>query len=47
MAYFGFTNKLYEGKTIQIFDYGNCEHGFTFADEIVEDVGRVKLKGIG
>lgn len=25
MAYFGFTNKLREGKTIQIFNYGNCK----------------------
>lgn len=24
MAYFGFTNKLLKGETIQIFNYGNC-----------------------
>ena len=29
MAYFGFTNKLREGKTIQIFNYGNCKRDFT------------------
>ena len=36
MAYFGFTNKLREGKTIQIFNYGNCKRDFTFVDDIVE-----------
>ena len=25
MAYFGFTNKLLAGKTIEIFNYGNCK----------------------
>ncbi len=41
MAYFGFTNKLIEGKTIQIFNYGNCKRDFTFVDDIVEGVSRV------
>ena len=41
MAYFGFTNKLREGKTIQIFNYGNCRRDFTFVDDIVEGVVRV------
>ena len=41
MAYFGFTNKLREGKTIQIFNYGNCKRDFTFVDDIVEGVIRV------
>ena len=41
MAYFGFTNKLREGKTIQIFNYGNCKRDFTFVDDIVEGVFRV------
>jgi len=41
MAYFGFTNKLREGKTIQIFNYGNCKRDFTFVDDIVEGVVRV------
>lgn len=36
MAYFGFTNKLREGKTIQIFNYGNCKRDFTYIDDIVE-----------
>ncbi|MBR2253760.1 MAG: NAD-dependent epimerase/dehydratase family protein, partial [Prevotella sp.] len=41
MAYFGFTNKLREGKTIQIFNYGNCKRDFTYIDDIVEGVKRV------
>lgn len=38
MAYFGFTNKLREGKSIQIFNYGNCKRDFTYIDDIVEGV---------
>ncbi len=41
MAYFGFTNKLIKGETIQIFNYGNCERDFTYVDDIVEGVKRV------
>lgn len=41
MAYFGFTNKLRQGKTIQIFNYGNCKRDFTYVDDIVEGVIRV------
>ncbi len=41
MAYFGFTNKLIKGETIQIFNYGNCKRDFTFVDDIVEGVKRV------
>ena len=41
MAYFGFTNKLLKGETIQIFNFGNCERDFTFVDDIVEGVKRV------
>ncbi len=41
MAYFGFTNKLIQGKTIEIFNYGNCKRDFTFVDDIVEGVVRV------
>ena len=41
MAYFGFTNKLREGKTIQLFNYGNCKRDFTYVDDIVEGVVRV------
>ncbi len=41
MAYFGFTNKLIKGDTIEIFNYGNCKRDFTFVDDIVEGVIRV------
>ena len=51
MAYFGFTNKLVKGDTIQIFNYGNCKRDFTYVDDIVEGVVRImqgapeKVKG--
>jgi nucleoside-diphosphate-sugar epimerase len=41
MAYFGFTNKLVNGETIKIFNYGNCKRDFTYVDDIVEGVLRV------
>lgn len=43
MAYFGFTDKLLAGKTIEIFNYGNCKRDFTYVDDIVEGVYRVML----
>ncbi len=44
MAYFGFTDKLCAGKTIQIFNYGNCQRDFTYIDDIVEGIIRVMQK---
>ena len=44
MAYFGFTNKLLKGETIQIFNYGNCKRDFTYIDDIIEGVKRI-MKG--
>lgn len=41
MAYFGFTNKLRKGETIEIFNYGNCRRDFTYIDDIVEGIIRV------
>jgi nucleoside-diphosphate-sugar epimerase len=41
MAYFGFTNKLLHGETIQIFNFGNCRRDFTYVDDIVEGIVRV------
>lgn len=41
MAYFGFTNKLIEGQTIEIFNFGNCKRDFTYVDDIVEGIIRV------
>lgn len=44
MAYFGFTNKLRNGDTIKIFNYGNCKRDFTYVDDIVEGIIRVMAK---
>ena len=44
MTYFGFTNKLVNGETIKIFNYGNCKRDFTYVDDIVEGVVRVMAK---
>ena len=44
MAYFGFTDKLVKGKTIEIFNYGNCKRDFTYVDDIVEGIIRVMQK---
>ena len=41
MAYFGFTNKLVKGQTIEIFNFGNCRRDFTYVDDIVEGVVRI------
>ena len=44
MAYFSFTNKLINGETIKIFNYGNCKRDFTYIDDIVEGIIRVMQK---
>lgn len=44
MAYFGFTNKLLAGETIEIFNYGNCQRDFTYVDDIVEGIRRIMAK---
>lgn len=44
MAYFGFTNKLVQGKTIELFNYGQCKRDFTYIDDIVEGIVRVMQK---
>ena len=44
MAYFGFTNKLIKGETIEIYNYGNCKRDFTYIDDIVEGIIRVMEK---
>ena len=41
MAYFGFTNKLRNGQTIEIFNYGNCKRDFTYIDDIVSAIKRI------
>lgn len=47
MAYFGFTNTLKQGKTIRIFNYGNCSRDFTYIDDIVEGTVRVMKRPPG
>lgn len=41
MAYFGFTDKLVNNKTIKIYNYGNCKRDFTYIDDIIEGVTRI------
>lgn len=41
MAYFGFTDKLRRGGTIQLFNFGNCKRDFTYIDDIVEGIVRI------
>ena len=41
MFYYSATQKLAAGKTIQIFNYGNCKRDFTYVDDIVEGIIRV------
>lgn len=41
MAYFSFAEKLHEGESIRIFNYGLCQRDFTYIDDIVEGVLRV------
>lgn len=44
MAYFGFTNKLLKGETIEIFNYGHCKRDFTYIDDIVQGISLVMEK---
>lgn len=44
MAYFSFTDALRAGKTIRLFNYGNCKRDFTYIGDIVEGIVRV-MKG--
>ena len=41
MFYYSATQRLLQGETIQIFNYGNCKRDFTYIDDIVEGVVRV------
>ncbi|HII4499413.1 TPA: NAD-dependent epimerase/dehydratase family protein [Clostridium perfringens] len=44
MAYFGFTDKLRNGESIEIFNYGNCKRDFTYIDDIVKGIILVMKK---
>jgi len=41
MAYFGFTQKIFNGEPIKVFNYGDCYRDFTYIDDIVESVARI------
>lgn len=41
MAYFKFTERLVQGETIEIYNYGNCRRDFTYVDDIVDGIVRV------
>lgn len=41
MAYFGFTQKIFKGETINVFNFGDCYRDFTYIDDIVESVVRI------
>ncbi|SDH73525.1 SDR family NAD(P)-dependent oxidoreductase [Desulfosporosinus hippei] len=41
MAYFGFTQKIFNGEKIQVFNFGDCYRDFTYIDDIVEAVARI------
>lgn len=38
MAYFGFTNKMVNGETIQVFNNGDLKRDFTYVDDIVTGI---------
>lgn len=41
MAYFSFTEKIFNGDVISVFNHGEMERDFTYIDDIVEGVVRV------
>lgn len=41
MAYFGFTRKILNGDTIDVYNHGKMQRDFTYIDDIVEGVTRV------
>jgi UDP-glucuronate 4-epimerase len=41
MAYFSFTKAIIEGRSIDVFNYGNMKRDFTYIDDIVEGVVRI------
>lgn len=41
MAYFGFTQKIFRGEPIKVFNYGDCYRDFTYIDDVVEAVARI------
>lgn len=41
MAYFGFTQKIFKGEPIKVFNYGDSYRDFTYIDDIVESLARI------
>lgn len=41
MAYFSFTQKIFKGEAIKVFNHGDCYRDFTYIDDIVEAVVRI------
>ena len=41
MAYWGFTQALFEGREIQVFNHGQVWRDFTYVDEVVEAIARL------
>lgn len=41
MAYFGFTNKIVKGETIQVFNNGDLKRDFTYVDDIVTGIEKL------
>ena len=41
MAYFGFTNKIFAGEPIKIFNNGNMLRDFTYVDDIVTGIKNI------
>lgn len=46
MAYFSFADKLANGETIDIYNFGNCKRDFTYIDDVVESIIKVCTQNI-
>lgn len=44
MAYFGFTKKILNGESIDVYNHGKMQRDFTYIDDIVEGVTRITEK---
>ena len=44
MSYFIFTKAIFEGRAIDVYNYGKMERDFTFIDDIIEGIVRVMEK---
>ncbi|RSK28390.1 NAD-dependent epimerase [Bacillus sp. HMF5848] len=44
MAYFSFTKRIMEGKSIQLFNYGDMLRDFTYISDIVDGIEKILVK---